>query len=96
VPRSTACCNRAANAATVWSASYLARLNLRSTACRTRCRTGLNRAAATSVEAATVPGTLRLGSRVQGQSERDRVAVAEWFARHGAPDMAPADGDAIG
>jgi hypothetical protein len=60
VPRSTASCSRAANAATVWSASYRARLNLRSTACCTRRRTGLNKAAATSVETATAT---ELGNR---------------------------------
>ncbi len=53
VSRSTASLSRAANAATVWSASYRARLNRRSTARCTRRRTGLNRAAAASVAAAT-------------------------------------------
>ncbi len=32
----------------------------------------------------------------QGQAQRDRVAVAERFARQGATDMAPADGHAVG
>jgi transposase len=51
--RSTASFSRAANAATIWSASYRARLNRRSTARCTRRRSGLNKAAAISVEAAT-------------------------------------------
>jgi nucleotide-binding universal stress UspA family protein/MFS family permease len=53
VSRSTASFSRAANAATVWSASYRARLNRPSTRRCTRRRTGLNRAAATRVAAAT-------------------------------------------
>ena len=48
--------SRAANAAVVVSASYLARLNRRSTSRCTRRRTGLNRAAAASVAAATATG----------------------------------------
>ena len=44
--------------AMVWSASYQARLNRRSTACCTHRRTGANRAAAASVEAATATGEL--------------------------------------
>jgi hypothetical protein len=51
--RSTASFSRAANAATVWSASYRVRLNRRATARCTRRRSGLNSAAATSVDAAT-------------------------------------------
>jgi transketolase len=50
---STASFRRAANAATVWVASYRARLNRRSTISCTRRRRGLNSAAAASVEAAT-------------------------------------------
>jgi len=45
-------CSLPANAVTVLSASYLARLNRRSTGRCTRRRTGLNRAAAASVPAA--------------------------------------------
>jgi len=51
--RSTASFSRAANAATVRSASYRARLNRRATMRCTRRRTGLNKAAAASVDAAT-------------------------------------------
>ena len=47
---------RRENAATVWSASYLARLNRRSTMSCTRCRSGLNSVAAASVETATATG----------------------------------------
>ena len=54
--RSTVSCSRAANAATVWSASYRARLNRRSTIRCTRRRSGLNSAAAASVAAATSTG----------------------------------------
>jgi hypothetical protein len=53
VSGSTASCSRAANAATVWSASYRARLNRRSTIRCTRIRSGLNSAAAASAEPAT-------------------------------------------
>ena len=56
--RSTASFRRAANAATVWSASYRARLNRRSTARWTRRRSGLNSAATAGVEAATATGDL--------------------------------------
>src|ERR1700730_4014415 len=56
VSRSTASFSRAANAATVASASYRARLNRRSTRCCTRRRTGLNTAAAASVATATATG----------------------------------------
>jgi len=38
--KSTASCSRAANTATIWSASYRARLNRRSTARCTRRRSG--------------------------------------------------------
>src|SRR5580700_11609418 len=54
--RFTASFRRVANAATVWSASYRARLNRRSTAFWTRRRSGLNSAAAARVEAATATG----------------------------------------
>jgi hypothetical protein len=46
----------AAKAVTVWSASYRARLNRRSTIRCTRRRSGLNSAAATRVEPATATG----------------------------------------
>jgi len=52
--------SRAANAATVSSASYLARLNRRSTPRCTRRRTGLNSTAAASVAAATATGVWSL------------------------------------
>jgi len=55
-PRSTASFSRAANAAAVWSASYPARLNRRSTTRCTRTRSGLKSAAAASVAAATATG----------------------------------------
>ena len=51
--RSTSSWSRPANAATVTSASYRARLNRWSTIRCTRRRSGLNAAAAASVEAAT-------------------------------------------
>ena len=51
--------SRAAKAAAIWSASYRARLNCRSTRICTRRRTGLNRAAAISVAAATATGVCR-------------------------------------
>jgi hypothetical protein len=56
--------SRAANAATVWPASYRAQLNRRSTACWTRTRTGLNSAAAASVEEATATGVWNVSTRV--------------------------------
>ncbi len=62
--RSTASCSRAANAATIWSASYRARLNRRSTARCTRRRSGVNNAAAASVNAATATGEENVSTRV--------------------------------
>src|SRR5208337_566717 len=61
---STASCNRAANAATVCSALYWARLNRRSTTRCIRCRSGLNSAAAASVDPATATGDVTVSTRV--------------------------------
>jgi hypothetical protein len=51
--KSTTSFRRAANAPMVWSASYRARLNRRSTLRCTRDRSGVNSAAAARVDAAT-------------------------------------------
>jgi hypothetical protein len=58
VSKSTVCRSRAVNAATTASALYRDRLNRRSTTRCTRRRSGLNRAAAISVLAATATADL--------------------------------------
>ena len=57
-------CSLAANAATILSASYRARLNRRSTVRWTRRRSGLNSAATARVDPATATGSLIDTSRV--------------------------------
>jgi hypothetical protein len=74
--RSIASFSRAANASTVRSPSYRTRLNRRSTTRCTRRRTGVNKAAAASVDAATATGELTDSTRVASRTSPAYTATS--------------------